>query len=356
MKKSNFLSNKIIQEDMDDIYARYNFWERLNNKTVMVTGSYGMLASYFVYFLIYLNEVKGLNIKIISLSRNKDKLYERFGIYAECEYLAKLTDDINKPLNIACKIDFIIHAASLANLQDCSTNPIGVALPNVLGTYNLLELAKEKNVESFLFFSSVAIYGQTGKDIVSEKDYGVIDQDIFSSYNESKKMGETLLNCYLNQYCIPVKIVRFFCGIGPTLDLEHGNNALCDFCRNALNGQDIQMKSEGSAKRSYCYIADTTAAEFKVLLDGDNGEAYNVCNTDEFITVRELAEFIANICGCNIIRTHHDKKHIETPRYSNYNNSKLRKLGWECKYSVENGLRRIIQSHLENNTGCKKTL
>ncbi|MDR1243857.1 MAG: NAD(P)-dependent oxidoreductase [Endomicrobium sp.] len=347
MKKSNFLSNRIIREDMDDIYARYNFWERLNNKTVMVTGSYGMLASYFVYFLIYLNEVKGLNIKIISLSRNEDKFYKRFGVYAEREYLTNLTDDINKPFNIACEIDFIIHAASLADLQDCSTNPIGVALPNVLGTYNLLELANEKNVESFLFFSSIAIYGETSKNIVSEKDYGVIDPlDIFSSYSESKKMGETLLNCYLNQYCIPVKIVRFFCGIGPTLDLEHGNNALCDFCRNALNGQNIEIKSEGLAKRSYCYIADTTAAEFKVLLDGNN-EAYNVCNTDEFISIRELAELIANIVDCNVISTHYDEKHIEPPRYSNYNNSKLRKLGWECKYSIENGFRRIIQSHLE---------
>jgi nucleoside-diphosphate-sugar epimerase len=341
-----FTSNRIVDGDMRDILSRRIDWRRFDNKTVAVTGAYGMLASYLVYFLIFLNETKKSNIKVVSLSRSEEKFSKRFGVYATRPYLSNIPADINKPLDIDGKVDFIVHAASLASPQHYETIPREVALPNVLGTYNLLELAVAKRSESFLFFSTGSVYGKTDKAYLDEADFGVVDPlDIHSCYDESKRMGETLCKIYNWQFNTPVKMARFGHTYGPTMDIENDPRVFSEFVGTVVRGGDVEMKSDGSARRSFCYITDATAAAFKLLLDGRDGEAYNVVNTDETYAIRDLADIVAEIGGVSVVRKERTGDYLEAPAAVGIgSNEKLKRLGWECRHDVRSGFARTIDS------------
>ena len=195
--------NPVIWEDMQEIEKRSNSWLWLKNKTVLITGAYGMLASYLVFFLIYLNEVHPeQNTTIVMLGRNSKKASDRFGDYMSRPYVYFAEADLCKPLGLGVRIDYIIHAASLASPQYYGVNPVGVMLPNVMGTYQLLELAREQQCEGFLFFSSGDVYGKIAQTepVVHESDWGCLDSmDLRSCYGESKRMAEWC-SCEVRSY------------------------------------------------------------------------------------------------------------------------------------------------------------
>lgn len=349
------MNNSIIIEDLEEIYSRSIPWEKLKEKTVLITGAYGMLASYIMYMLIYLNEKKHMDIKIIVLIRSKEKFYKKFG-NKYCKYITIYETLLDTEIKIKEDIDFIIHAASLANSKYYDKYPIEVLLPNVIGNYYLLKLAEQKNIEGYLFFSTGAIYGKlNSKQNTKETDYGSIDTlDKFSCYSESKRMGETMCRAWFKEKNIPIKIVRISHTYGPTMDIKSDPRVFASFVNNVINKEDIIINGTGDEKRSFCYIADAISGYFLVLLSGKNGEAYNVCNTEEFCSIKELAEKLikiypnfnlkVNIKGIfkdNIVKNNatHDVP---------LDNRKLKKLGWKTKYDIENGFKRVIDSNLFN--------
>ena len=153
--------NPILQKDMEDIFSRNNSWERLENSTVVLTGAYGMLASYIVHFLLYVRTVKNINVKLIAVVRNKDKFVQRFGHAEGFDSIEIIQNDLSEPIEIEEDVDYIIHAASLASPQYYSVCPVDVLKPNTIGNYHLLELAKTKKVKGYLLFSSCDVYGRT---------------------------------------------------------------------------------------------------------------------------------------------------------------------------------------------------
>ena len=105
--------NPILQKDMEDIFSRNNSWERLENSTVVLTGAYGMLASYIVHFLLYVRTVKNINVKLIAVVRNKEKFVQRFGHAEEFDSIEIIQNDLSEPIEIEGDVDYIIHAASI---------------------------------------------------------------------------------------------------------------------------------------------------------------------------------------------------------------------------------------------------
>ena len=151
---------------------------------------------------------------------------------------------------------------------------------NTVGTMNLLELAYQKNVKGFLYFSSGEVNGDIFETVTSvkESDYGKVDPlNVRSCYAESKRMGENICSCYFYQYKVPVKIVRLSHTYGPTIPLDD-ERVFVSFVKNVLNNQNIELNSDGSAKRCFLYLSDAVRAYFKVLLDGENANVYNVSN------------------------------------------------------------------------------
>lgn len=345
------IDNEIIKSDMENIYQRKIDWSRLHHKTVFISGAYGMLASYLVYFLMYLNIQKEISVDVIAQGRSEKKAKEKFGDFWQHEKFRFYPGDICHPLEDIAKVDYVIHAAGLANPRYYKVMPVEVIEPNVLGTYHLLQMAKEKKSEGFLFFSTGDVYGRL--DIsgeFDEKTMGIVDTLAeHSCYGESKRLGETMCMAFYREHQVPVKIARIGHTYGPTMDLENDPRVFASFIKCIVDGEDIVLYSDGSAKRPFCYIADATAAFFLLLLNGKSGEAYNVTNTEQFVSIKELAEILSTISKNEIKVLLKKRSTADSYLEAKFNpgnkpsEEKLRNLGWEAHYDIKSGFERVYR-------------
>ena len=148
--------NEIIDGDAEQIIQDNNGLKELYGKSIMITGASGMIGSYFTYTLMKLNEDYDANIMIIPLVRNIDKLNNQL---RENENVFPIVQDVTDKIDYEGDIDYIIHAASPASPKIMKEKPVETNFANTIGTANTLMLAKEKNVDGYLFISSREIYG-----------------------------------------------------------------------------------------------------------------------------------------------------------------------------------------------------
>ncbi len=278
-----------------------------------------------------------------------------FGEYAYRDYFSICTVPLSEPINIDQHIDYIIHATSLASSQHYTVRPIEVMMPNTSGSYHLLNLVVEKKVKTFLLFSTGDIYSVVkDRKTITESDYGSMDTlDIHNCYSESKRMAETMCKAFLQQHDVPVKIAPIWHTHATTMYIENDPRVFASFVKNVVERQDIVIKSEGLAKRSFCYITDAVICYYKILLSGVAGEAYNVCNSNEWYSIAELAELLMGLYpeyGLQMIKQRRDKneQYVENTVASFIppNNSNLKKLGWNATISAKEGFRSVIDGIL----------
>lgn len=343
----------ILRHDLEEIYRRDFNWQLFNNKTVLITGAYGMLASYVTLFFIFLHEQKEINVNLILMVRSKEKLEKCIGNKYR-EFINVCYDSLYDKIKIESDIDYIIHAASLASPQYYSTCPVDVLAPNTIGTYNLLNFAREKSVDAFLLFSTGDIYGRvTETNIVRENNYGILDTlDIHNCYSESKRMAETMCYSFFKQYDVPVKIARIWHTYSPTMDENNDPRVFSSFVKNVVSGENIVMRSDGSGKRAFCYITDAVYGFFKIMIDGLSGEAYNVCNESQFVSVLELANIIVNLRPQKQLKIIAKKRKADDNYVENIHlagidvcpsSEKLRLLGWKPDIDLQTGFDRVFQ-------------
>lgn len=338
--------NRILDEDMLDIIEQSVNWNKLENKTVMVTGASGMVGSYFVRTLLKLNEVRHMNIHVICVARNIKKIGEDILANPAAEVLSH---DVTKPFDYDKDVHFIIHAASPASPLIMKDRPVDTIAANVLGTYHTLELARVKNAEGYMFISSREIYGQPdeGQEFFTEDTYGFVDPlNPRSCYPEGKKAAETMCASYNAQYGLNAKAARLAHTYGPGMSVYDGR-VQADFLKNVLFHEDIVMKSEGLAVRTYTYIADAIAGMFLILLNGTE-MAYNIGDENAKISIRGLAELLVKITPERNLSVILDIPESGTKGCAPFtlgilDSSRLRKLGWKPKNTIEEGFKRTIE-------------
>ncbi|MEO8447907.1 MAG: NAD-dependent epimerase/dehydratase family protein, partial [bacterium] len=308
--------------------------------------------AYLIHTLLRLNDILNLNLKVTGLARNESKAKDKYSSYLKRNDFNLIIQDVCDPVRCTEKIDFIIHAASQASPKFYGTDPVGTLNANVLGTNNLLHLAKKNNVESFLFFSTSEVYGAVSEAQIptKENEYGYLDPvNVRSCYGESKRLGETMCVSWLHQHNIPVKIVRPFHTYGPGMDLNDGR-VYADFISDVVNNRDIEMKSDGQATRAFCYISDATAAFFLILLNGKNGEAYNAGNPFQEISIIRLAEKLVGLFPEKKLKVISMKQTGDgylrsTVSRNSPDISKIGQLGWKPVTTIEEGFRKTIMSY-----------
>lgn len=338
--------NRILEEDARNIANENICWEKLQNKTVLITGASGMIGSYLVRSLMKVNEIKGYNIHIIGVVRNVNKVEADIREDANVEILSH---DVTKPMELAQDVHYIIHAASPASPLIMKDDPVGTVAANTLGAFYTLMLAQEKHAEGYMFMSSREIYGQPGPDqeMFREDTYGFVDPlDPRSCYPEGKKAAETMCASFRAQYGLNTVIARPAHTYGPGMSIYDGR-VQADFLKNIIHNEDIIMKSEGAAIRTYTYISDVAAGIFYALLNGEE-TVYNIADENAKISIRGLAELLVRITPERGLKVRMEIPEDGTKGCAPFtlgilDSSRLHAAGWQPRYTLEEGFGRMIE-------------
>jgi nucleoside-diphosphate-sugar epimerase len=234
-----------------------------------------------------------------------------------------------------------------------TAKPVDVISTEFDGTRNMLELAKEKGCISFLYLSSMEVYGQTKLHEVNESDLGSLDlSNPRSSYPEGKRLCEMLCVAYAYQYNLNVKIARLSQTFGAGTKKDD-TRVFAQFARSTIAGMNIELHTEGKSKGNYCYTADTVRGLLTILLRGKPGEAYNISNPGASVTIREMAKIVASkVCANSVdvlVKVPDDVKMYGYASDVGYTISadKLISLGWFPKYGLSDMYKRMIEDWQE---------
>ncbi|WP_026669639.1 NAD-dependent epimerase/dehydratase family protein [Butyrivibrio sp. AE3006] len=325
-------------------------WEKLNGKTVVLSGATGLIGSFLIDVLLQRNEKNGAGIKIVALGRSKERIYSRFGFSTDNEFFMAITQDVNDDINTELKeikADYVLHLASNTHPLQYSTDPIGTVITNIIGLKNMLDYAADSKAARFVFASSVEVYGENRGDTeyFAEDYLGYIDcNTLRAGYPESKRAGEALCQAYMKQRELDVVIPRLSRTYGPSM-LKSDTKAISQFIKKGVEGEDIILKSEGTQLYSYSYVADAVSGLLYCLFLGKSGEAYNIADPDSDITLRDMAKLIAEYTGKEVVFEIPDA--TEAAGYSKatkaiLDSTKLKGLGWSAAYDMKKGLIRTI--------------
>lgn len=326
--------NKYELEDISRVAELPYNWDKLTNKTLLISGGTGFIGTFLCNVLRYRNEKYCQHIKVICLAFNQ---------LENDDTVTYLKADVTKPVEIDGPVNFVLHMASNTHPEQYKTDPVGTITGNVFGAYNLLSLAKEKHSIRFVLASSCEIYGN-GKDEPMDELYsGYINCNTArAGYNEGKRVSEALCQSFAQQYGIESCVFRLARVFGAD-KTKKDTKAMAQFIANAVNGQDIVLKSKGEQKYSYVYIADAVSGIFKVLLDGVPGEAYNISADYDEMTLGQYAEYIASLSGNKVIYDIEDNPNASRSMNSLLDNRKIKALGYKPMYTVKEGLERTYK-------------
>jgi len=344
----------IIDEDIATILDADVPWSALSGRTVLISGAGGFLPAYIVRTLIALNDraILSAPIRVLALVRNITRARRRLGAFEGRPDFQWLEQDVTVSPKVDEAVDFVIHAASQASPKFYSTDPVGTLEANVLGTRALLAMSKQKRSSSFLFFSSSEVYGEVAPDQIPtrEDQYGFLDPTLVRScYGESKRMGETMCVSWAHQFGLDVKIVRPFHTYGPGMALDDGR-IFSDFVANIVHRQNLKIKSDGKARRAFCYVADATVGFFKVLLEGASGGAYNIGNPAAELSIGELADTLVAEFSERDLAVSYEARSAgvgytaSTVSRNSPDIARAAALGWQPKTLVAEGFRRTVTS------------
>lgn len=335
-------NNRIYQEDISSVLQLECDFSKLTNKTVLITGASGLVGTVLVDMFEKLNNEYNLNLKLILVSRH----YEEINDLKICKWISH---DISEPLILKEKIDYIIHAASNTHPLQYSKYPIETISTNILGSYNLLNLACNNFKCRFLLLSSVEIYGDDSQKLengFSEEDFGYLNcNSARAGYCESKRLSESLCQAYKAQKDLDFVTARLCRLYGPTLKKDD-SKALSQFLYKGLNKENIILKSEGNQFFSYLYVFDAALALIFLLLNGESGNAYNVSDKNSNVKLKDLANCVANLSGTKLefeLPSEIEKEGFSRSQRAILNSSKINSLGWKAKFSLEDGLYRTLE-------------
>jgi len=295
-------AQQVVENDLEYICANLSAeFPKLADRRLLITGGAGFLGHYLVQSALYWNCTRsGPPIDVTVFDSYIRGVPDWLKQLEGNPHLHLRMHNLAQPLPADMgEFEYIIHAASIASPTYYRKDPIGTMDGNINGLRNLLDYALAhrkagKPFEGFLFYSSSEIYGDPSpENIPTPETYrGLVScTGPRACYDEAKRYGETLCVNFAQQYNVPVKSARPFNNYGPGLKITD-KRVLPDYARDVLNGRDIVMLSDGSPKRTFCYVADAICGYYKILIKGKPGEAYNIGVEKPEISMLELAERI----------------------------------------------------------------
>ncbi len=299
---------------------------------ILVTGGAGFIGSHLCGRLVREgHEVLCLDNFFTGRKRNIQGLLDNPGFEV-------VRHDIIEP--ILLEVDRIYHLACPASPIHYQYNPVKTIKTNIMGTINMLGLAKR--VKSRILVASTSeVYGDPAMHPQKEDYWGNVNPiGIRSCYDEGKRAAETLTMDYYRQNRVDVKIIRIFNTYGPTM-LPDDGRVVSNFIVQALNGKDLTVYGEGSQTRSFCYVDDLVEGMVRMMGNDDITGPVNLGNPEEYTIVDLARKIIAMTESTSQITFRPlpaDDPTQRRPDITLANDA----LGWKPNISVDDGLERTI--------------
>lgn len=342
--------NTPYRQDINALFENGLDLSRLCDKTILIVGATGLIGSCVVDILM---QNSNRNYKVIASGRNRERAQQKFAAYWDDDQFFFLELDVtqsvihnmnrqstNDVYGEMKHVDYIIDAASNASPNFFKQNPVEVMLANIEGVKHLMQYGLKHGMKRMVYVSSGEIYGEGNGSEFTEKSSGYVDcASVRACYPSSKRAAETLCMAYGEEYGADVVIARLSHTYGPGFT-ESDNRVYAQFIRNVLKGEDIVLKSKGEAFRSWLYVVDAAHALLCLLMDGEKGNAYNVAHSESNISIRELAELIAEKAHRKVVfDIPEDAQQGNTTPITKavFNTDKLKALGWRPLFDVEEG-------------------
>lgn len=346
----------VIKHDIDEELRRVSHLPSIKRKNILVSGGAGFLGSHFCDLLHELGaHVYCVDNFSTGAKYNVEHLLEsdKFKLF-DCDVSDPIFIDTVEPM--INEFDYVLHLASIASPKIYQDDPIATLDSGVLGTKNMLEIARRSDA-TFLLTSTSEVYGDPPDEkIPTPETYcgNVSSIGPRSMYDESKRVAEAYTMAYHKKMGVDTRIARIFNTYGPRLDLgtpekptsQYGR-ALVRFVDQALKGNDITIYFDGNQTRSFCYVSDQIVGLTKLLLTPEiDGKVVNIGNGRE-TTINDLVDKIMSLTGSNskVVRgaiPNYDIRNDPRRRCPDISKAE-RLLGYTPEVSLEEGLRRTIE-------------
>jgi nucleoside-diphosphate-sugar epimerase len=304
----------------------------------IVTGGAGFIGSHLCDFLIARgHRVLCLDNLITGKKENISHLlsHPRFKF---------LRHDVARPLPKGfARGDYLFQLASPASPVGYALHSLETIRTNTAGTQRMLEFARKSHAR-YLQASTSEVYGTPLEHPQKETYWGNVNSfGPRACYDESKRLGETLVYEYLNQFKVDARIVRIFNTYGPRLN-ETDGRVVSNFITQALKGRPLTLYGGGSQTRSFCYVSDLVLGLWKAASTaGTRGQVFNLGNTRE-TTIRQFARVVLDLCGTPNAKIIRKPLPQDDPTRRKPDITKAKRfLGWEPRVSLREGLSRTIE-------------
>ncbi len=318
----------------------------IKGSRIFLTGGAGFIGSALIRRLIENNKVTVYD------NLHRDAL-KHTGL-ADHPNLKFVNGDVLDAASVEGSIgdsDIIVHLAAIAGVDTVLSMPVRTMEVALIGSYNMLKAcAGRKGIKRFIDFSTSEVYGAVARD-VKESDatpVGAVGEPRWT-YAVSKLAAEHLAFSYYMQQKLPAVSIRPFNIFGP---MQVGVGAIHIFIKKALRGEPITLNNGGGQVRSWCYIDDIADA---VLLcmekEAAVGQAFNIGNPQNTVTIKELAEMVKKVTGSasGIVPVNNDRAEVEV-RIPDIEKAK-KLLGFMPKVGLEEGLSRTVDWYRKEQKG-----
>jgi len=313
-------------------------------KNLLVTGGAGFIGSNFVrYMLNKYQDYKIVNLDLLTYAGNikslddvKDNPNYLFvkGDIADNKLVDKIVSEN--------KIDVIINFAAESHVDRSITNPDIFVKTNVLGTQNLLEIAKKYKIEKFFQISTDEVYGSLGKTGFFTETTPLSPN---SPYSASKAGADLLVMAYHHTFGLNVNITRCSNNYGP---YQFPEKLIPLFITNALADKQVPLYGDGLNIRDWLFVEDHCSAIDTVLHKGKNGEIYNVGGNNEK-TNRYITDTILRYLGKDSSLIKYVADRLGHDRRYAIDATKIKEeLCWQPKYKFEQAIEKTIEWYLNN--------
>lgn len=270
-----------------------SLWDDLRGARLFVTGGTGFFGRWMLETFLRANDDLRLGAKATVLTRDPLRVAQAAPHIRTSPAITLLAGDVR---TFGLPRHSFTHILHLATESGPDLTPGASFRTAVHGTERVLALAARAGARKLLLTSSGAVYGAQPPDLqglFEEFPGAPLAQDASAGYAHGKRVAEHLCSLVASETDLEVKVARCFAFVGPLLPLD-ANFAIGNFIRDALHGERIDVKGDGTARRSYLYAADLAVWLWTILIRGTSGRPYNV-GSDADLSIAELAAKVAAV-------------------------------------------------------------